>query len=123
MADIEKAIRILEGSYKNFVLRHNGELLTVNELIAMLKAQQPRAMTLEEVRLLGKDDVVWYENKGVFVQPRPRVVEFVFDEHITFTDGGILSLSSDDYRKRWILWTSRPTDAQREVESRYGEQD
>ena len=95
----------------------------VKKVLKQAKAQQPRAMTLEEVRLLGKDDVVWYENKGVFVQPRPRVVEFVFDEHITFTDGGILSLSSDDYRKRWILWTSRPTDAQREAESRYGEQD
>lgn len=41
MPDREKAIRILEGSYKNFVLRHNGELLTVNELIALLKAQEP----------------------------------------------------------------------------------
>lgn len=41
MADRNKAIRILEGSYKNFVLRHNGELLTVNELIALLKAQEP----------------------------------------------------------------------------------
>lgn len=43
MADKEKAIRILEGNYKNFVLRHNGELLTVNELIALLKAQEPIA--------------------------------------------------------------------------------
>ena len=41
MTDREKAIRILEGHYKNFVLRHNGELLTVNELIALLKAQEP----------------------------------------------------------------------------------
>ena len=41
MPDREKAIRILEGNYKNFVLRHNGELLTVNELIALLKAQEP----------------------------------------------------------------------------------
>lgn len=41
MPDREKAIRILEGNYKSFVLRHNGELLTVNELIALLKAQEP----------------------------------------------------------------------------------
>lgn len=40
MNNREKAIRILEGSYKNFVLRHKGELLTVNELIALLKAQE-----------------------------------------------------------------------------------
>ena len=47
MPDREKAIRILEGNYKNFVLRHNGELLTVNELIALLKAQEP-----DETRLV-----------------------------------------------------------------------
>lgn len=42
MTDREKAIRILEGSYKDFVLRHNGELLTVNKLIALLKEQEPK---------------------------------------------------------------------------------
>ena len=40
MNNREKAIRILEGSYKNFVLRHKGELITVNELLALLKAQE-----------------------------------------------------------------------------------
>lgn len=54
MTDREKAIRILEGNYKSFVLRHNGELLTVNELIALLKAQKPRVMTLEEVLTADK---------------------------------------------------------------------
>lgn len=47
MIDREKAIRILEGKYKSFVLRHNGELLTVNELIAMLKAQDNTICTKE----------------------------------------------------------------------------
>ena len=42
MNDREKAIRILEGNYKSFVLRHNGELITVNELLALLKAQEPK---------------------------------------------------------------------------------
>ena len=40
MSDREKAIRILEGNYKDFVLRHNGELLTVNKLIALLKEHE-----------------------------------------------------------------------------------
>lgn len=90
-----------------------NELL--KDAISLLKAQQPRVMTLEEVRLLGKDDIVWYERKGVFGQPRPRVVEFVFDDHITFTDGGVWSFSADGYGERWRLWTSRPTDEQREA--------
>ena len=37
----EKAIRVLEGNYKNFVLRHNRELVTVNEILNLLKAQEP----------------------------------------------------------------------------------
>lgn len=46
MIDKEKAIRILEGNYKNSVLRHNGELLTVNELIELLKAQDPKRVSI-----------------------------------------------------------------------------
>lgn len=87
----------------------------IQDALALLKAQEPRVMTLEEVRLLCKDDIVWYEHKGVFRQPRPRIVEFVFDGHITFTDGGVWSFSADGYGERWRLWTSRPTDAQREA--------
>lgn len=88
----------------------------LDDAITLLKTQQPRVMTLEEVRLLSKDAVVWYEHKGVARQPRPRVVEFVFDEHITFTDGGNWSFSADGYGECWRLWTSRPTDEQREAE-------
>ena len=87
----------------------------MQDALNILKAQQPHVMRLEEVRLLGKDAVVWYEYKGVFRQPRPRVVEFVFDEHITFTDGGNWSFSADCYGERWRLWISRPTDEQREA--------
>ena len=74
MPDREKAIRILEGNYKSFVLRHNGELLTVNELIALLKAQEPVepvvdidtwkcgkcGHTLEHQELLG-ENVLFHE--------------------------------------------------------------
>lgn len=47
---LERAIRVLEGNYKNSVLRHNGELLTVNELISLLKAQEPVAPVEEKRR-------------------------------------------------------------------------
>lgn len=93
-------------------LAHDAMML-ISEL---LKEQQPRVMTLEEVRLLGKDVVVWYEYKGAF-RPRPRVVKFVLDGHITFTDSGIWSFSADGYGERWRLWTSCPSDEQREAEA------
>jgi hypothetical protein len=37
----ERAIRVLEGNYKNSVLRHNRELVTVNEILDLLKEQEP----------------------------------------------------------------------------------
>ena len=55
MIDREKAIRILEGNYKNSVLRHNGELLTVNELIELLKTQDP----VEPIQDMVGDALFW----------------------------------------------------------------
>lgn len=43
MPDLEKAIRIFEGNYKNFVLRSNGEVITVTDVIALLKEREPVA--------------------------------------------------------------------------------
>lgn len=54
MNDGEKAIRILEGKYKNCVLRHNGEVLTVNELIALLKDSRQDEGWLCEKRTTGR---------------------------------------------------------------------
>lgn len=41
MPDLEKAIRVLEGNYKNCVLRSDGELITVTDVIALLKEREP----------------------------------------------------------------------------------
>jgi len=60
MNDIEKAIRILEGNYKSFVLRHNGELLTVNELIVLLKAQEPvEPVKLQSKKYIGRTGIAY----------------------------------------------------------------
>ena len=55
MTDRKKAIRILEGHYKNSVLRHNGEILTVNELIELLKTQDP----IEPIQDMVGDALFW----------------------------------------------------------------
>lgn len=82
--------------------------------IALLKSQEPRVVTLEEVKTLNRDTVVWYEHKGVH-PPRPRVVSYVNDDHITFTDGCTWNFEKDGYVSHWRLWTQRPTDEQREA--------
>ena len=84
------------------------------DIIALLKAQEPRVMTLEELKSLERDAVVWYEHDGVNKQ-RPRIVDQVYDSGIIFTDGGHWQFNADAYGKKFRLWTSRPTDEQREA--------
>lgn len=102
MSDREKAIRILEGNYKDFVLRHNGELLTVNKLIALLKEQEPRVLTLDEA---DAAEVVWFEARNhIFIEPM-------------LTRGQRLADEAEDwfqYGRDWRCWSARPTDKQRE---------
>lgn len=84
------------------------------ERIAELEAAQTaRVMTLEEVKTLNHNTAVWYEHKGVN-PPRPRVVHYASDDHITFTDGSTLNFEMDGYGSHWRCWTQRPTDEQRE---------
>lgn len=111
MVDREKAIRILEGNYKSFVLRHNGELITVNELLALLKAQEPHIVKLDDYEdnpNVDKDGnlAVWRESRhfpgiayhedGWVVLNRNRVEGWFNSEAIRF-------------------WTSRPSDEAREA--------
>lgn len=125
MADTEKAIRILEGNYKNFVLRHNGELITVNELLALLKAQEPRVMTLEEVMALeeGTGDV-WIEDAPMpytshWIEAVTLVnkTDWQKTDEVTFSNE--ITYHPTSYRlntaQGWRCWTSRPTDEQREA--------
>ena len=120
MPDREKAIRILEGNYKNFVLCHNGELLTVNELIALLKAQEPRVMTLDEVKSCGNP--VWLEWNYTFIKPALLHSEEVMTDDnrnavtfVLFGDEEWYIYADDDYGKEIRCWTSRPTEAEREA--------
>ncbi len=118
MMDREKAIRILEGNYKSFVLRHNGELLTVNELIALLKAQEPRVMTLDDLRGIGS---VWELNTPPYLWVEiplygwTRGFWVAWREIYDMINGSPAPYDANNYCKAWRYWTSRPTDAQREA--------
>jgi hypothetical protein len=92
------------------------------DALALLKAQEPRVITLEEVQALHANDVVWLEDKG-----KPNIIPgIVRNRHLwphsatmvtNFMrgDGCKVTADDDDYGKRWRCWTSRPTDAQREA--------
>ena len=87
---------------------------TCYDVMKYLAAQGPRVMTLEEVKSLERDAVVWYEHNGVNKQ-RPRIVDHVYDSGIIFTDGGHWQFNADAYGKKFRLWTSRPDQVTREA--------
>ena len=90
----------------------------LEDTIALLKAQEPRVMTIDELRKLQQQDVVWLEDAdkeaiipGIVITALKKEWQFM-----TFTGySGLFCVSCVDYGKRWRCWTSRPTDEQREA--------
>ena len=88
-----------------------------DDALSLLKAQEPRVMTLEEIT---KTEVVWLECYGIcsnmFKAALPRHpinindATWDFETH-PYTEVMFLA----EYGKNWRCWTSRPTDEQREV--------
>lgn len=117
----EKALRILEGHYSNFLLRHNGEIITMTEIIGLLKAQEPRVMTESEldafIQSTDGEARVWIEHRklGMYCaclwRNNPRRGDKNFYDPIKeyYLERGAI-------RKWWRPWTSRPSDAQKEAE-------
>lgn len=94
----------------------------IDDALELLKAQEPRVMTLEDVMKLRFNDVVYFEMtvSGVVI---PAIVIDVI-EHMPDGDIGIVQFrliqeptancDLEYYGKKWRCWTSRPTDEQRE---------
>lgn len=91
--------------------------------LSLLKAQEPRVMTLEEVKAM---DRLTY----CVIEPHSKVIKNTFNAEY----GGIVTLGTENfldfglygdtnryrrtesgYGKTWRCWTSRPTDEQREA--------
>jgi hypothetical protein len=96
------------------------------DAIALLKAQAPKVMTLEEVDALSDDDIVWLECLYTFDGKKTATLKpaiYQSDNSSPEEDGYYCVVSSwgqsgfyhkDNYMGDWRCWTSRPTDEQRE---------
>lgn len=89
--------------------------LLANDAYRLLKALEPRVMTLEEMR---ENEPYWFEAPGDFVM-RPVICN-MYDRgdssYLNFVwQYGNFSWKLSEYGKTWRCWTSRPTDAQREA--------
>ena len=87
-------------------------------ILSLLKAQEPRVMTLEVmpewdgaflVESRRKGDMVWaswYAEYELYGETVTRMVDI---------DGAVDDRAKRMYGSEWRAWTSRPTDAQREA--------
>lgn len=91
----------------------------VSDAIALLKAQEPRVMTLEEINAVKQNDVLVYESNAAF----KAIFHFIVAEGVVDNELRIkteferidMAAPFETYNRVWRCWTSRPTDEQREA--------
>lgn len=123
MVDREKAIKGLE-EFKADLKPYAGNSADwekVDNALSLLKAQEPRVMTLEEVKGMKRLTIC-------AVEQRSKVIKTTFNAEY----GGIVTLGNENfldfglygdtnryrrseagYGKTWRCWTSRPSDSER----------
>lgn len=91
----------------------------LEDALALLKAQEPRVMTLEEVITSKPGTVVWLEDFN-----KPDVISGLFKRLFIYTKvidflivkeevNNEVTADLDVYDSEWRCWTSCPTDEQR----------
>ena len=124
MPDVKEVINGLEMSYKYSNVDENNTLVPqwiVLHALALLKAQEPRVMTLEELDAI-------YQTKELHTWPfnTPPYLWMTVNPDVRHTRGFWIcwrdikySLENDDpfyvrknYGKVWKIWTTEPTDEQ-----------
>lgn len=81
----------------------------ITKLKTLSKAQEPRVLTLEEIK--DYDKPVWIDEKDGGSWKLPFYA-FDLDLYAIF---GCECFSIGDYGKEWLPWTSQPTDEQRKA--------
>ena len=123
MPDVKEVINGLEMSYKYSNVDENNTLVPqwiVLHAIALLKAQEPRVMTLEEVQQHNNQDgCVWFEQPTYnAVAAFVRKDEFEIEVISPYILGEPINHGywlSSNYNVTWRCWTSRPDQATREA--------
>lgn len=95
---------------------HTCANVIARDAIALLKAREPRVMTLEEVKMLDSD----YYYLESMRSPGKELREIVGAYGLTCVTWPSITwarqtMGDSGYRKTWRCWSSRPTDAQREA--------
>ena len=88
------------------------------DALALLREQEPRVLTLEEIRS-GTVEVVWLEDAdkpnvipGIWFRLSNEGGDEAVDIHVM---DGFVGARLEVYGKMWRAWTSRPTEEQRKA--------
>lgn len=135
MNDQEKVIKGLECCGKgnriecancDYLCEDNCYKTLCDDAIALLKAQEPRVMNADEVAKLTTNICEW-----LWIEEAQRVTwnlhcmrAFVYSKHpdtggfyiMADAHHDVVKLEGDEYGKTWRIWTSLPTNTQREAE-------
>ena len=90
----------------------------IRDALALLTGEEPRVMTLEEIRS-GAVDVAWIEDAdkaevipGIWFRLSNEGEDEAVDIHVM---DGFVGARLAVYGKMWRAWTSRPTEEQRKA--------
>ena len=109
--------------FERFVQEYSVEYTDYNEevlkgVLALLKAQEPRVMTLDEVVNSDAPVIVdSYDMPLYYASFEPEFSNETRARFYTLGEEGFTNFLIEDYNKAnmWRCWTSRPTDEQREA--------
>ena len=117
MPDREKVIKrleevIAEAVYPDRPRKFMMSLELAEDALALLKAQEARVMTVDEVRSWSIKQRV--DREPILIEMRDGFRAWIVSDE--YWDLPIeTGLTGDVYGKTWRCWTSRPTDAQMEA--------
>ena len=120
MVDREKVIEHIADCVKiaDYQTNHNWVFVRTEILrnaLALLKAQVPRVMTLEEVNALDWDYCYLEQERLPGKEYRGMLGKYIMT-CVTWPSitAAKISYGAENYGRTWRCWTSRPTEEQRE---------
>ena len=125
ISDLEEQITWIRDNDSHKFPGWGHAVLAMRAAIALLKAQEPRVMTLEEVLDMKFDDVVYLQVNptnavlsAIVIDVIPKLPEINVGV-VQFRHGagynGINNADLSYYGKTWRCWTSRPDRETREA--------
>lgn len=125
MPEQEKRANVIKGL--EAILEETADMFyrsTIQDALALLKAQQARVMTLDLPSSEWEDKVIWLEIKGKKPIPclfRKCCDRMMFGRYERIMSFDAIGSSKEggyflrNYGVNWRCWTSRPTEDQREA--------